>query len=456
VDADHRQHDYGAEHSTPVVASALGDPMAVLLSYLRVPLTWREVLARTFREGFYKDNVFGMSAQLAYYFFFALFPALLLLIAIASYFPAQTLINDAFKTLGGVAPPEALKIITDQIEKITQGKPGGLLTFGVAAALWSSSSAMGAIINTLNNAYDIEEGRPWWRVQLTAIALTLGVALFILVSFALVIIGPTMAEKVAVWVHLGPAFEWTWKILQWPLVFALVGVGIALVYYYAPDAEQDWVWLTPGSIFATTLWLIASLGFKYYVVNMSSYTETYGAIGGVMVLMLWFFISGMVILLGAEMNAEIEHASPYGKQPGEKVPGQKRVIGPAAMRAWLAKRRGEGAKPPSADEVRKAAEQTPGAAAAMDAAATPPGNDERHGWRPATATAMASSSELDAPARPTKREARSRTRPTKRKARSRKPRTSEGGLVSNWLLGGTFILAQFWWALKAFRTKTRG
>src|SRR6185503_4711062 len=142
-------------------------------------------------------------------FFFSLFPALLLLMAIASYFPVQTLVNDVFTALGGFAPPEATSIITDQIRKITDAKPGGLLTFGVAAAIWSSSSAMSAVINTLNNAYDIEEGRPWWKVQLTAISLTFGVALFILVSFALVIVGPTLATKVAVWMHLGPVFEWT-------------------------------------------------------------------------------------------------------------------------------------------------------------------------------------------------------------------------------------------------------
>src|SRR4051812_10981909 len=287
--------------------------MAILLAYLKVPLSWREVLTRTIREA-WADNIFGMSAQLAYYFFFSLFPALLLLIAMASYFPVETLVGQVFTSMSGFAPPEALTIITDQITKITQAKPGGLLTFGVAAALWSSSSAMSAIINTLNSAYDVEEGRPWWEVQLTALLLTVGVAVFILVSFALVIIGPTMAEKTAVWLHFGPAFAWGWKILQWPFVFALASTGIALIYYFAPDAKQEWVWLTPGSLLATTLWLAATLGFKYYVVNISSYAATYGALGGVMVLMLWCYISGAVILVGAEMNAEIEHASPYGKE----------------------------------------------------------------------------------------------------------------------------------------------
>ena len=132
----------------------------------------------------------------------------------------------------------------------------------------------------------------------------------------------------------------------------MVSVSIAFIYYFAPDVEQEWIWLTPGSVLATTLWLMASLGFKYYVANWGTYTETYGLIGAVMILLLWFYISGLVILVGAEMNVEIEHASPHGKDPGEKVPGQRRTIGPRAMREWLARRRKQGSKPPSADEVR--------------------------------------------------------------------------------------------------------
>jgi membrane protein len=286
-----------------------------------------------------------MAAQLAYYFFFGLFPALLFLFAVASYFPLETLIDDMFAMLGDVAPPEALAIITDQIKKISEGEQGGLLTLGMLLAIWSTSAAMTSIIDTLNTAYDIEEGRPWWKVRLTAIGLTVGVALFILVSFALILVGPTVAQWIADTTRFGNVFVWTWTILQWPIVFLFVSTAIGIVYYFAPDAEQDWVWLTPGSIAATVLWLAASLGFKLYIVNMGSYTETYGAIGGVMVLMLWFYISGLVLLFGAEMNAEIEHASPYGKAPGEKVPGQKRKIGPAALRAWQKRQQEEAAAP---------------------------------------------------------------------------------------------------------------
>jgi membrane protein len=168
--------------------------MPAMLAFLQTPLTWREILRRTFNEAFFKDNCLSMAAQLAYYFFFALFPALLVGIAIASYFPLQTLVDDTVVALGGVAPPEVIAIITDQLRKLSEGGNGGLLTFGMLTALWSSSAAMTAIIDTLNNAYDIEEGRPWWKVRLTAIGLTVGVAIFILVSAALVLLGPSAAD----------------------------------------------------------------------------------------------------------------------------------------------------------------------------------------------------------------------------------------------------------------------
>jgi membrane protein len=132
-----------------------------------------------------------------------------------------------------------------------------------------------------------------------------------------------------------PAFwAWTWRIVQWPLVFVLVSTGMGLIYYYAPDAEQEWVWITPGSVVAATLWLAGSLGFRYYVVNFTSYEESYGAVGAIIVVLLWFYLTGLVIVLGAELNAEIEHASPWGKQPGEKVPGQRKRIGAAAAREY--------------------------------------------------------------------------------------------------------------------------
>jgi membrane protein len=328
--------------------------MALLLGRFQVPLTWAEILRRTFVDAIFKHNCLGMAAQLAYYFFFSLFPALLFLIAVASYFPIATLIDEIVASLGQFAPPEFLTIVTEQIRKISGDEQGGLLTLGILTALWSSSTAMTAIIDTVNHAYGVEEGRPWWKVRLLAIALTIGGALFVLVSFALVIVGPQLAEPLARAFGLGSALEWTWRIVEWPVACALASMGIALVYYFAPDVEQEWSWLAPGTMFATALWLAASIGFRYYVINVTHYTETYGALGGAMVLLLWFYLSGFVLLLGAVMNANIEHAAPIGKQPGEKVPGQMQKIGRAGMRRWIARRREHNERPPSAGDVRKA------------------------------------------------------------------------------------------------------
>jgi membrane protein len=302
--------------------------------FARLPLSWRELLTRTVKE-FVADNGLGLAAQLAYYFFFSLFPAVLVGIAVASFFPLEHFVDRIVGALGGLVPGDITTILQAQIRKISDGKNGGILTFGLVVALWSSSAALMGLIDALNRAYDLVEGRPWWKVRLQALGLTLALAAFIVVAFALVLVGPTVADYIARSTGLGPIFAWTWKVLQWPLVLALVALGAAFVYYFAPDAEQDWVWVTPGAVLASIIWLAASLGFKYYVTNFGSYTETYGAIGGVMVLLLWFYLSGVVFLLGAELNAEIEHASPYGKAAGEKVPGVKRAIGALGYRRYL-------------------------------------------------------------------------------------------------------------------------
>ena len=294
-----------------------------------VPLPWSQILKRTLRAA-YDDNCLGLAAQLAYYFFLALFPALLFLLALASLFPFE-LMQELLKSLALVAPPDVLSIIRDQLTKIATGDDRGILTIGIVGAVWSSSAALGAMIDAMNRAYDVTESRAWWKVRLIAMALTIALAAFILVSSLLVLVGPMVAEWLGRYAGYGVAFEWAWKILQWPLAVLLTTTGIAIVNYVAPDVRQEWRWTIPGSIFATILWLLTSLAFKVYVARFANYNETYGAIGGVMVLMLWFYLSGLAILVGAEMNAEIEHASPEGKNPGERVRGEHR------WRRWLSR-----------------------------------------------------------------------------------------------------------------------
>src|SRR3954470_6959499 len=173
-----------------------------MLAQLRVPIGWTELVKRAGKEAL-DDNVFDLAAQQAYYFFFALFPALLFVIGLASFFPLQTLIDDVVTMMSRVAPQAVTQIITDAMASLSKQNSGGVLTFGFLVTIWSSSGAMVSIITTLNTAYGVTESRPWWKTRLVAIGLTIAIAIFILASMFLIIAGPAMAENIAARMHLG-------------------------------------------------------------------------------------------------------------------------------------------------------------------------------------------------------------------------------------------------------------
>ena len=325
-----------------------------MLSYFETTLSWSELAKRTYRE-MMEDDALGLAAQLAYYFFLALFPAILCVLAVVSYLPLQNFTDEAVAAAARFAPEEMLGIIRQQMTRLAEGNHGHIALLGLVGALWSSSAALVAVIGALNRAYDIEESRPWWKVRLLAILLTIGLAVFIVLAFGLVLVGPQVADLLASQFGFGGVFTWTWKVLQWPIAFALVVTGIGLIYYFAPDAEQDFAWVTPGSLLAAVLWLLGSLAFRFYIVNFGDYEATYGTVAGVIMLLLWFYLSGLVIILGAEVSAEIEHASPWGKEPAEKVPGQKKKLGAAAGRAY----RSRGQTPSTAPQVERPATMLP-------------------------------------------------------------------------------------------------
>jgi membrane protein len=185
--------------------------------------------------------------------------------------------------------------------------------------LWTSSSAIVAIADGLNHAYNVEEGRPFWKLRGMAILLTIGLSVFLIGSIVLLMFGPQIGGWIAGYVGLGEAFQIAWNILRWPVILFLVVTAVAAIYYFAPDVDQSWKWISPGSIFAVLLWLVASLGFSYYVNNFGEYDATYGSIGAIIVLLTWMYVSGLVILIGGEINAEIENASEEGKEKGEKT-----------------------------------------------------------------------------------------------------------------------------------------
>jgi membrane protein len=291
-----------------------------------VPLGWTEILKRTGAE-IYSGNCFGWAASLAYYFFLALFPALLFVVSLASLLPVQHMIDRIVTMLSRVAPGNVVAIARQQFVQITRQPHGGVLTFSLLAALWSTSSGMAAIVDTLNQAYHIKEGRPWWRVRATAIALTLGLTIVTLIAFGLVMVGPMLGQRAADWLALGPIFAWTWNVIRWPAAFALVVTAIGCVYHFAPDTSNEWVWITPGSVTATAIWLMISLAFKWYVSHFADYQKTYGAIGGVMIALLWFYFTSLAILLGAQLDATIARASPGDRSETGSVYVDRRQAG---------------------------------------------------------------------------------------------------------------------------------
>jgi membrane protein len=280
----------------------------ILLSKFTVPIGWTVILRRTCRQ-IYRGQCFGWAAALAYYSFLALFPALLFVVSVASFLPIQHVIDQVVEMVGRFAPDDVVAIAREQLLQITDKPHGRLLALSLVGTIWSMSSGMAALISTLNQAHHISEGRSWWRIRATAIALTGALTLFMVLSFTLAMAGPTAAEHIANWLNLGAAFTIAWQIVRWPAAFAMAVTAIGSVYHFAPDVKREFVWITPGSVAATALWLVISLGFKWYVFHFGNYQKTYGAIGGVMVALLWFYFSGLAILLGAQLNATIDRAS---------------------------------------------------------------------------------------------------------------------------------------------------
>jgi membrane protein len=280
-------------------------------------LSAKELARRVIREIQHHDCV-GRAAELAYYFLFALFPFFLFLTTLLGYLPVPNLMDRILELLAQFLPGEALTLIQDNVRQLITDQRGGLLSFGFLAALWTSSSAITAVMEGLNRAYEVEEERPFWKVRGLAILLTLGLSLLIIVAMILLTFGPQIGGWIAGYMGLGSLLEVAWNLLRWPVIVCFLILAMAVLYYFGPDVEQEWKWITPGSVWAVLGWIVASLGFAFYVNNFGSYNKTYGSIGAVIVLLTWMYVTGFIILVGGEINAEIEHAAQGGKAPGEK------------------------------------------------------------------------------------------------------------------------------------------
>lgn len=287
-------------------------------------LSMPELATRVWDE-FWDDEIPDRAAALSYYFLFALFPTLLFLTALVAFLPVPHLMDQLMMWVSRMLPGDAGSTIHRTLGEVVSRTRSDLISAGAVVALWSSSSGMASVMSALNIAYGVDDARPWWRRRLVAILLTVGFTLFVVSALVLMVFGPHLGNMAARFFGLGDVFTVAWNVVSVPLAISFVLVGIALVYYFAPAVEQRWRWVTPGSVIATALWVTMSVGLRIYVAFFANYNATYGSIGGVILLLLWLYLTGVVLLLGAELNAEIEHAAAHRGEPTAKAPGERQA-----------------------------------------------------------------------------------------------------------------------------------
>jgi membrane protein len=287
----------------------------------------RLIAQRTW-ESMSRDDLTSRAAQLAYYFFFSLFPGLVAASAVLGMIASsgQAFSDRLIAYLATVIPPSGFQIVADTFNQTSHASSGGKVAIGIVVALWSASAGTTAIQDSLNSVYKVKESRPFWRARLVAIALTIAMAVLFMAALTVLLCGDIVASYLNEVVHAQMFFMVFTRLLAWPIAFVIVAVAFALVYFVAPDVKQaKWRWITPGAMIGICLWLIASTGLRVYLHFFDSYSLTYGSLGAVIVLLTWFYLSGLTLLLGAEINSVLEDLAaesggPDAKQQSEKAP----------------------------------------------------------------------------------------------------------------------------------------
>jgi membrane protein len=290
------------------------------------PRGWWQVVRRAFKEAS-ADHVPMLAGGVAFFAFLAVFPALIAGLTLYGLVADPAQVAQQIESLATALPEDARPIILDQLRAVASSSDGALtmgLIISLLAALWSASSGTGNLIQAVNIAYDEEESRGFIKLRAIALALTLGAIVFVLLTLALVAVVPPLLEAL----QLGAVGTVVAQVARWGLLIALVIAALAVVYRIAPDRDAPrFSWVSTGAIVAAALWILGSVGFSLYVNNFGSYNKTYGALAGVVVLMLWLFLTSYIVLLGAEINAESERQTRHDTTTGEPVPmGQRRAV----------------------------------------------------------------------------------------------------------------------------------
>jgi membrane protein len=284
--------------------------------------SWMGVLRRTAKE-FKADNLTDWAAALTYYGVLALFPAIIALVSIIGLVgPSAT--QGLLDNLSKLTPGPANEIVTNAVKQVASGRgtAGVAFVLGLAGALWSASGYVGAFARASNAIYEVDEGRPFWKLRPMQLVVTAVMILLLAAcAIAVVITGP-IARQVGDVIGAGSAAVTAWDIAKWPVIALVVITMFSILYYAAPNVKQPGMkWITPGGVAALVLWLIASAAFAFYVANFSSYNKTYGALGGVIAFLVWLWVSNIAVLMGAELNAELER----GRELEQGLPAEDEI-----------------------------------------------------------------------------------------------------------------------------------
>jgi membrane protein len=271
-------------------------------------------------KDFLDDDMPTYASALAYQILFSLFPFLLFLIALVGFFNLPDFFAWLQQQAAMVVPAEAMDEVMPVIQQL-QDEKAGLLSVGIIIAIWSASSGIRSTMHALNVAYDVKEGRPAWKTIPLSVLYTIGLALLLMLVAGLMVVGPEVMRWVASQFGLEDFIVTVWAWARWPVAAFIMVMVVAIIYYVAPDVEQEFRFITPGSVLAVLVWIAASVAFGFYLKNFGNFNAMYGSIGAIIILLLYFYLTAAVLLFGAELNAVIEHAAPSGKNPGEKVPG---------------------------------------------------------------------------------------------------------------------------------------
>ncbi|NLY59866.1 MAG: YihY/virulence factor BrkB family protein [Gammaproteobacteria bacterium] len=287
------------------------------MSFLQLRDAGVWVVLRDTAKGFSEHDLSTYAAALAYRALFSIFPFILFLLALLGFLHLPSFFGWLREQAALLLPPVAMEQVDPVIDQLQQSQ-GGLMSVGILLALWTASIGIRSLMNAMNRVYQVEESRPGWKLILLSVAYTVGLAVMLLLAAGFMTLGPQIMNWLAAQVGMEQILVSLWTWMRWPLAILLMMLAVALIYYATPDVEQDFRFITPGSVVAVIIWLVASIGFGIYVQNFANYNATYGSIGAIIVLLLYFYISAAVLLLGAQLNATIEHASRAGKDVGEK------------------------------------------------------------------------------------------------------------------------------------------